>query len=89
MAGSRKITKRTVDAANLRKAVIRFGNYELKGFKIRIAQSGTKTYFVRYRVRGARRRFVVLGRHGVVTPDEARNRARVILGTVAAGKTLR
>jgi hypothetical protein len=78
MASSTKITKRTVDAAKPGAARYTIWDSELKGFGLRVAQSGTKTYFVRYRVRAARRRLVVLGRHGVITPDEARNRARVL-----------
>jgi hypothetical protein len=85
MTSSTKITKRAVDAANPTAARYTIWDSELKGFGIRVAQSGTKTYFVRHRVRGARRHLVVLCRHGVITPDEARNRARMILGAVAAG----
>jgi hypothetical protein len=63
---------------------------DLKGFGIRIAESGTKTYIVRYRPRGAGRaglsRFMVLGRHGAITPDEARTQAKTILGAVAGGQ---
>ena len=39
--------------------------------------------------RGSRqgaKRFVTLGRHGVITVDEARTRARAVLGEVASGK---
>ncbi len=63
---------------------------ELKGFGLRVAESGTKTYILRYRPRVAGRprprRFMVLGRHGVITPDEARAQAKAILGAVAAGQ---
>ncbi len=45
---------------------------------------------MRYRPRGlgagAPKRFVVIGRHGPLTPDEARARARTLLGAVAAGR---
>lgn len=55
-----------------------------------VAPTETKTYFVRYRPRNmgssAPKRFVVLGRHGPLTPDEARARARTLLGAVAAGR---
>jgi len=85
-----KITKRAVDSAPPKAGRYIVWDSELKGFGIRVAESGTKTYFVRYRPRGlgrgAPKRFVVLGRHGVITPDEARNRARALLGAVAAGQ---
>jgi len=86
---SAKLTKRTVDATP------RPGRYivwdtELKGFALRVAASGTKTYILRYRPRGTGRagprRFMVLGRHGVLTPDEARAQAKTFLGAVAAGQ---
>ena len=84
-----RITKRLVDASapEARRYII--WDSELKGFGLRVAPTGTKTYIVRYRPRGvgqgAPKRFVVLGRHGPITPDEARARAKAILGQVAAG----
>ena len=51
---------------------------ELKGCALRVSESGTKSYVLRYRPRGTGRagprRFMALGRHGVLTPDEARAR---------------
>src|SRR5260370_23744363 len=87
---SAKLTKRTVDAATPRPGRYIVWDTELKGFALRVAASGTKTYILRYRPRGTGRagprRFMVLGRHGVMTPDEARAQAKTILGAVAAGK---
>jgi integrase len=87
---SAKLTKRIVDSAEPRAGRYFLWDSELKGFGIRVAQSGTKTYIVRYRPRGigpgAPKRFVVLGRHGAITPDEARARAKTLLGAVAAGQ---
>jgi hypothetical protein len=87
---SAKLTKRTVDAATPRPGRFIVWDAELKGFALRVAESGTKTYILRYRPRGAGRagprRFMVLGRHGVLTPDEARAHAKTILGAVAAGQ---
>ena len=87
---SAKLTKRTVDAATPRPGRFIVWDAELKGFALRVAESGTKTYILRYRPRGTGRagprRFMVLGRHGVITPDEARTQAKTILGAVAAGR---
>lgn len=89
-AGSTKLTKRTVDNASPREGRYVLWDSELKGFALRVAPSGTKTYIIRYRPRGlggkAPKRFVVLGRHGPLTPDEARTRAKALLGAVAAGQ---
>src|SRR5271166_5978754 len=87
---SSKLTKRTVDAATPQPGRYIVWDSELKGFALRVAPSGTKTYILRYRPRGSGRagprRFIVLGRHGAITPDEARAQAKTILGAVAAGK---
>jgi len=87
---SAKLTKRTVDAATPQPGRYIVWDSELKGFALRVAPSGTKTYILRYRPRGSGRagprRFIVLGRHGAITPDEARAQAKTILGAVAAGK---
>ncbi|WP_158809359.1 site-specific integrase [Beijerinckia sp. L45] len=87
---STKLTRRSVDSAAPQPGRYFLWDSELKGFALRVAESGTKTYVVRYRPRGigrgAPKRFVVLGRHGPVTPEEARARAKAILGAVAAGQ---
>jgi integrase len=87
---SAKLTKRVVDAAQPRPARYMVWDTELKGFALRVSESGTKSYVLRYRPRGTGRagprRFMALGRHGVLTPDEARARAKTILGAVAAGR---
>jgi integrase len=85
-----KLTKRTIDNAAPGAGRYFVWDSELKGFALRVAESGTKTYVVRYRPRGigpgAPKRFVVLGRHGAITPDQARDRAKALLGAVAAGQ---
>ena len=84
-----RLTKRTVDAATPQSERYVVWDSELKGFGLRVEPSGAKTFLVRYRPKGAGRtgakRFMKLGRYGTVTPDEARFRAKAILGAVAAG----
>jgi integrase len=58
---------------------------ELAGFGVRIYPSARRFYLVQYRANGRTRR-IALGAHGVVTVDEARRRARALLGRVAAGE---
>jgi integrase len=90
VASSAKLTKRTVDAATPQPGRYIVWDTELKGFALRVAESGIKIYILRYRPRGTGRagprRFMVLGRHGVFTPEEARAHAKTILGAVAAGR---
>jgi integrase len=55
------------------------------GFGARRQRGTAVTYFVKYRTANGRQRWQVIGRHGVLTPDEARDKAKVILGTVIDG----
>jgi integrase len=57
---------------------------ELRGFHLRITPSGVKTYGLFYRA-NSKQRWLTLGRHGVLTPQQARDLAKVQLGEVAAG----
>ncbi len=79
-----KITKKLVDtlAPNGRDGVV--WDDELSGFGLRITAAGVKSYVVQYRVAGRSRRMTV-ARHGVMTPDEARKEARLLLAEVARG----
>jgi integrase len=85
-----KLTKRVVDEASPKAKRYEIWDGETRGLGLRVEASGTKTYILRYRPRnlgpGAPRRFLLLGRHGAITPDEARTRARATLGAVAAGQ---
>ena len=56
-----------------------------KGFGLRVSPAGRKTFIVRYRVAGRRRR-VSLGGYPVVTLADARRRAKQVLGEVAGGR---
>ena len=85
-----KLTKRSVDAVEPRQRRFDIWDAELKGFGLRVEASGTKTYILRYRPQGfgpgALKRFLVIGRHGAITPDEGRGRAKALLGAVAGGQ---
>ena len=79
-----KLTKRNVDAIQpTDKDVIIFDD-DLPRFGLRVKPSGTKSYVIRYRYNGRNRSYVI-GRHGVLTPDQARKRAMEALGDVAKG----
>jgi len=79
-----RLTKRTVEALQpAAKDYIIFDS-DISGFGVRVLPSGRKTYLVQYRS-GGRTRRVKIGKHGNVTADEARTKARELLGAVAKG----
>jgi integrase len=84
-----RFTKRTLDLAVTNDRPFFLWDGQLKGLGARVDPSGTKTFVLRYRPKGygARgpKRFITIGKFGVLTVDEARNRAREILGAVATG----
>ena len=84
-----RLTKRNVDLAEPSPRPYFIWDTELKGYGARIDPTGAKTFIVRYRPKGqgasAPKRFVTVGRYGTLTADEARTRAKQILGAVANG----
>jgi integrase len=84
-----KITKRVVDGADLAKGRHYIWDSELRGFGVQVEKTGTRTYIVRYRLKGqgrsGRRKFFKLGRHGDLTAEEARESAKRTLGVIADG----
>lgn len=85
-----KIDKRTVDAAMPEAARFTLWDGPLPGFGLRVEPSGRKSYVYRYRAgEGGRRapeRLLVLGRHGVLTPTQARQMAEVAAARVRLGE---
>lgn len=57
---------------------------DLPGFGLRVTSAGRKSFLAQYSI-GATKRRVALGAFGVVTVEQARRQARVVLGAVAAG----
>ena len=81
-----KINKRTVDAAKTDPNDHYFiWDEDMPGFGLRVLKSGKKTYQIQYR-HGGRTRRMSLGMHGTVTPEQARRRAKTLLGSVADGE---
>ena len=80
-----KLTKRTVESLPIQAKDYFVWDDEVAGFGVRVMPSGAKTYQAQYR-KGGRTRRVSLGRHGTLTADEARKRARELLGRVAGGE---
>ncbi|MEM7397299.1 MAG: tyrosine-type recombinase/integrase [Pseudomonadota bacterium] len=80
-----KLTKRVVDAAEVREKDYVIWDDELPGFGLRVFKSGKRSYVLQYRTAGRSRRYSI-GLHGIWTPDTARKEARVQLGKIAQGE---
>lgn len=59
----------------------------LSGFGVMALPSGNKSYVAQYRQNGKSHR-VTIGKHGRLTPDEARSKAKKILGNAESGVDL-
>jgi integrase len=81
-----KLTKRFVDTVMPSDRDVVLWDDDLARFGLRVKPSGAMTYVVQYRNTAGRTRKLALGRVGVVTPDEARQRALKALGRVADGQ---
>src|SRR5580698_6601702 len=79
-----RITKRVVEAAEIRPTEYFIWCDDLPGFGVRIHPLGWRGYLVQYRVAGRTRR-ARIGQHGPVTAEEARRQAMVLLGQAASG----
>lgn len=83
------LTKKVVDAAEKQDKRYHVWDSELRGFGLRVEPSGVKTFVIKYRSNGggrsAQQHWLVIGRFGRLTADQARKIARVKLGSIAAG----
>jgi integrase len=82
-----RITKRTVDAAGPSSADQFLWDSDLKGFGLKVTPAGNKVYILQYRKggRGTPTKRVTIGRHGALTPEQARKEAARLSGAIANG----
>ena len=79
-----KLTKRVVDAAEVRPGDYFIWDGDLPGFGLRVFPSGRKRYIVQYRA-GRRSRRISLGPSTVLTCEQARSQAIAILAATRNG----
>jgi integrase len=79
----RTITLRQVDQLSVGQ---RLWDDKVPGFCVR-CQGRSKTFGLQIRIRG-KQRWLTIGRWGVLTPEEARQQARILLGRLAAGEDI-
>ena len=78
------ISRRTVERLEAKKDTV-YWDSELLGFGVRVYPTGNKVYVVQTRAGGKDGKRVTVGRHGIVTPEEARRRAAHIISRIKAG----
>ena len=74
-----KLTVRTVLAAKAGERDLFIWDDELAGFGLRVKPSGVKSYLIQYRNLHNQSRRHTIGRHGVFSPEKAREKARRML----------
>ncbi len=80
-----RLSKRIVDALAPAEKDFFVWDNDMAGFGVRVWPTGRKVYLIQYRDSGGRTRRKGLGKHGIVTADEARSEARDLLASVARG----
>ena len=82
---TKTISRRTVEALRVDKDTV-FWDSELSGFGVRVYPSGSRHYVVQTRAGGKAAKRVTVGRHGVISAEEARRRAALIIARIKAGE---
>ena len=81
---SATISRRTVEKLPVGEREAVFWDTELSGFGVRVYPSGSKVYLVQTRAGGKSRRLTV-GRHGLISAEQARRKAARIIADIKAG----
>ena len=82
---STTISRRTVERLEADRDTV-YWDSELLGFGVRVYPTGGKVYVVQTRADGKDGKRVTVGRHGVITAEEARRRAAHIISRIKAGE---
>ena len=83
----RSLSNRVVDRLPVEGKDVIYWDRDLPGFGVRVYRSGARVYLVQGRGPGGSKRIAV-GRHGVISADEARRRGAMLLTRIKAGEEL-
>ena len=84
-----RLTKRLVETIEVATAPVYAWDDQLAGFGVKVLPSGRRKYVCKYRLGGGRAgrdRWYLIGTHGQITCDQAREMAMQILSAVARGQ---
>jgi integrase len=84
-----RLTKRLVETIEVAKAPVYAWDDQLAGFGVKVLPTGRRKYVCKYRIGGGRAgrdRWYLIGAHGQITCDHAREMAMQILSAVARGQ---
>ena len=81
----RSLSNRVVDRLSAEGKDVIYWDRDLPGFGVRVYRSGARVYLVQGRGPGGSKRIAV-GRHGVISADEARRRGAMLLTRIKAGE---
>ena len=81
---SATISRRTVEALPVGDREAVYWDRELQGFGVRVYPSGSRVYLVQTRAGGKSRRLTV-GRHGLISAEQARRKAARLIADIKAG----
>ena len=80
------LTKRTLDAAKPAAKDYQIWDTKVRGLGVRVYPSGARGFILQYRNAAGRTRKMALGRYGILTVDQAREKATKLLGAIIDGR---
>ena len=85
-----KLTKTFIDGLKPGEKPAFYWDDHIKGFGLKVLPTGSKKYVFKYRISGGGRRgqqrWYLIGTHGMITTDKARQIAQQVAGAIAEGR---
>ena len=79
-----KLTKTLIERAEIKNKPYFLFDDLLTGFCVRILSTGKRHYYVQY-MKHKRVKRIAVGRHGILTTEQARDKAHILLGDIKGG----